>query len=315
MIARATTFAILLVSAVVLSVNAFVVPTGQFCPHRSNAWYTYMDHLESVSRAHEQLISLDEADHQKATHNSNEKMTTTVEDFLYEYERLVHFRENSPDYQLREYCSEPHLFHQQINEIEDRLVPLCRAFTEQQHIAHSKGTKDNDDDDMLVQKLLRRATTTGFEELPQDISAGPFLPKVFQSQSREVQLETLELLDHHKDAIAQGANFGVMQGRDQKRYLQSLQDIEERWEIAFSRFQLMDGLNPDYLMQCHQWLEELGLDERSYRKLHAARLLDPNGSSIIDDVPTIGATSASATKNPERSLQLFDQYSYDSVFQ
>ena len=255
--------------------GAFVLPTGQFCPHRSEAWYTYMDHLEAVSQAHQQIRA---AVGEPSTSNNKKKkddlvaaskrITSRVAVFLGEWERLIHFRDASNDYQLKEYCAEPHLFHNQLSDMEEALVLTCRSLVNQQAQPNKK-TSDTVD---ILDRLARHATAVGLDQVPQDISAGPFLPEVFQSQCREAQLEVLELLDDHKEIIENGFGFGALDSNKQERYLVSLKEIEDRWEVAFHRFKLMDGVNPEYVTQCQLWLAEVGLNEGEYKELHAKSL-------------------------------------------
>ena len=256
-----------LVALAVPLAGAFVIPTGQFCPHRSEAWYTYMDHLEAVSQAHQQIIVAPATTTTKgyqSKHNRNNGMTSRVAVFLGEWERLVTFRDSSNDYQLREFCREPHLFHNQVSTMEETLVVTCQRLMKQQ--------KQSKDTTNILEQLAKQATAVGFDQVPQDISAGPFLPEVFQSQCRVAQLEVLELLDDHKKIIEQGFAFGALDVAQQNKYQASLQDIEDRWEIAFHRYKLMDGVNPEYVTQCQLWLAEVGLTENEYKELHADSL-------------------------------------------
>jgi len=254
----------LFVSLVLLmaaAASAFVVPTGQFCPHRSVAWYDYMDHLEAVSTAHQKLL---------ITVVSGDP-ASDLEGFLYEWERLAYLRETSPDYQLREYCSEPHLFNRHVDEIRATLVPFCRDLLQQLRFANPDDDHADDGDLLELQRLI---VDTSLENAPVDISASPFTISAFASQPKEVQLEVLKLLDDHKELIEKGSGFGAQSKSEQNRYLDEVRRIEEQWTIAFTRFQLMDpcGINPEYDGKCHEWLAELGLNEEKYKTLHAENL-------------------------------------------
>lgn len=226
-----------------------------------------MEHLDCVNSAHQQLlISIVSGD-----------PASDLEDFLYEWERLTYQRETSSDYQLQEYCKEPHLFNKQVEDIETTLIPFCRSLLQRFRAIEvppeqeEEATSQMDGDLLELQRLI---VDTSLENLPVDISTSPFCPQAFQRQPQQVQLEILRLLDDHKALIEKGESYGTWRSSKQKKYLDQLAQIEEQWTIAFTRFQLMEpcGLNPEYTTQCQQWLAELGLTEEQYRQLHQENL-------------------------------------------
>lgn len=242
--------------------HGYVIPTGQFCPHRSDAWYQYMDHLDAVSQAHHDFSQSINAQNQKQV----PKKQLNV--FLSEWDRLSQFRQTCSDYQLSEYLTEPHIFHHQLAQLEEGWVPLCQRLAKKKTLGFWSCFE------------LKRKLPSTLNQLPPEISAPPFLPVVFETQSREVQLETLQLLDDHKELIENGANFGRFSSEKRQDYLDKLRRVEERWEIAFQRLQMLKGLNPEYLSQCTAWLADLGLEEDHYKKLHRDNLeLSSNNSN------------------------------------
>jgi hypothetical protein len=52
------------------------------------------------------------------------------------------------------------------------------------------------------------------------------------------------------------------------QYLDEMEDIEQRWDVFYSRFKLMGAMNPEFVKQCKAFLEFRGLTEDEYRDLH-----------------------------------------------
>ena len=50
-------------------------------------------------------------------------------------------------------------------------------------------------------------------------------------------------------------------------YLDEVWNIQERWDIFFASFRLLGTLNPEFVQQCQDFLESLGLTEDPYWNL------------------------------------------------
>jgi Domain of unknown function (DUF1825) len=257
----------------------YIIPAGQFCPLRSAAWYAYMDHLEAVSKTHgEFTASL------RQNHNEMYRLKRAANAFLLEWDRLVEFGTTSSDYQLREYLAEPHSYNLQLAQLQKELIPVAKSLV-------SPSTDDShhhDDHDAIASlsslKIKVEKAACQFSpnndmnkrdaiEIPIAISAVPFDPEGFRAQSKEVQQEYGKLLRDHRDLIeCVGESFGEFDLPRKQGFLEELKKVEERWDIVFQRFHLMNALNPEYVEQCNAWLADLGLDEQQYKMIHQQNL-------------------------------------------
>ncbi|CAB9515359.1 expressed unknown protein [Seminavis robusta] len=271
-------------SSLVTLCHGYVTPTGQFCPHRSDAWCQYMNHLDAVSKAHQACL---------ATKNNDDGSLEKLDNFLKEWDQLMDFGQTTTDFQLLEYLSEPHYYNQQIATVEQsNLISTCRKL-----LHNRKESKNDSHQDSSVAKLMAQlsalnnshnnnqkqqqpseteeeqdTTCTLIGTPPSDIAARPYDPAHVKLQSDVVQDAHRQLLKDHKTLIEHGATFQELHRRNKRSFLKELHHVEERWDIVFQRFQLMNVLNPDYIQQCNLWLADLGLDEEQYKQIHQDNL-------------------------------------------
>lgn len=78
--------------------------------------------------------------------------------------------------------------------------------------------------------------------------------------SELVRAEYTGLVKEHAALIAMGERFGTFDARGQLAFLDAIEAVEERWDVLFSRFALMQQINPLFVQQTDAYLEAMGLD-------------------------------------------------------
>lgn len=322
-----------------ISIHGLVLPTGLFCPYRSDALQQHTDLMTTLNLAHQKLLT---------TFVSRNPLED-IEDFLYEFERLIHHQETSSDYQLNEFCHffESHVANHQLRQIRDTLIPFCRQLSQELVLDNSCGDADGGqedekkksiDENLLELQRLAADTSTGSGSTAEDIicsiTVDPFLTPAFQSLPKKVQLEIQELQDDHQKLIREkGANFYCNQNKfhqqeEQEQYLNQMRCVEERYMIAFTRFQMITNdnddyhhdiqngshsINPQYIRQCEQILKTLKLNEETYQKLHAKSLGYKTKFDTTTLIQPLTLNPLSSSSSPV--IPMIDEYDYTNAFQ
>lgn len=95
---------------------------------------------------------------------------------------------------------------------------------------------------------------------PPSVDAPPFLDDARAFASELVRAEYAALVQEHAALIAMGERFGTFDARGQLAFLDAIEAVEERWDVLFSRFALMQQINPRYVAQTDAYLAAMGLD-------------------------------------------------------
>lgn len=101
----------------------------------------------------------------------------------------------------------------------------------------------------------------------EQITSTPFTGEEPAFQSENVKLEYEQLYHHHAGLISMGSGYANFDSTGKIRYLEQLEQIEDRWDIFFTRFSLLGQLNQSFVEQCNAFLESMQLDESSFRQL------------------------------------------------
>lgn len=291
-----------------LAFRSYLTPIGQFCPHRSDALVTYTELLGNMQTSLQKF----ETAKKRGLRSMEDLENTTklrlvarrLDAFLLAHSHLVQFRQQSGDYQLKELLAEPNAQNLQQVQLEANSVPLCQELTKRidqviyrnENSEHYDGDDESDDSSAALQalwELLQDQSSLTVDPLLNadmpfteiSISATPFHETVYLSTPQQVQLEYLHLLNDHKIHIEEGAEFGNMPKYEKLQYLDDLRAIEERWDVLFFRFNLMEALNPLYQKQCSSWLAGLGFDPDHYQEIHEGCLGSLTRQDNFEDLP------------------------------
>eukprot|EP00747_Dinoflagellata_sp_TGD_P078178 gnl/TRDRNA2_/TRDRNA2_159943_c0_seq2.p1 gnl/TRDRNA2_/TRDRNA2_159943_c0~~gnl/TRDRNA2_/TRDRNA2_159943_c0_seq2.p1 ORF type:complete len:400 (+),score=71.61 gnl/TRDRNA2_/TRDRNA2_159943_c0_seq2:44-1243(+) len=94
----------------------------------------------------------------------------------------------------------------------------------------------------------------------------PFVQDSPAFQSEVVQEEYKQLGIDHASIIKLGEQYGTFDPLGKIAFLDQVEAIEERWDIFFSRFALMDALNPKFEEQTSSALNAMGMDVQIFRE-------------------------------------------------
>merc|ERR1712048_1006313 len=83
----------------------------------------------------------------------------------------------------------------------------------------------------------------------QEITSQPFTGSEEMFKVDIVREEYQRLCQDHMQIIKRGERFGKFASYDKVDYLDALQAIEDRWDVFYARFALMDALNPTFQEQ------------------------------------------------------------------
>lgn len=108
--------------------------------------------------------------------------------------------------------------------------------------------------------VATRAAGGSSGDLPFTGREGPFSSEVVAEEYRK-------LCDDHRGLISFGERFGDFDPLGQVAFLDALEAVEERWDVFFSRFRLLDQLNPVFEAQARAFLDALGMDAGEFREL------------------------------------------------
>lgn len=99
----------------------------------------------------------------------------------------------------------------------------------------------------------------------ESITANPFDEGSLETES--IRLEYEQLCRDHNGLIEMGGGYSNFDPSGKLAFLDQVEEIEDRWDVFFTRFSLMGELNADFISQCNAFLESMSLDETEYRKL------------------------------------------------
>lgn len=92
-----------------------------------------------------------------------------------------------------------------------------------------------------------------------DITSVPFTGDEAPFKVDVVRDEWQRLCNDHMQLIKRGERFGKFASYDKIDFLDALEAIEERWDIFYARFALIDALNPSFQEQTAAYLKTMGM--------------------------------------------------------
>ena len=103
----------------------------------------------------------------------------------------------------------------------------------------------------------------------EQITAPPFVEGTLDTieSSPTIKAEYEKLCEDHSQLIEFGGRYASFDPLGKLYYLDQIEAIQERWDVFFARFSLLQALNKDYIDQCNAFLGSMGMTEDDYRKL------------------------------------------------
>ena len=101
----------------------------------------------------------------------------------------------------------------------------------------------------------------------QAVDSTPFTGDEAAFQSEVVRDEYKRLCSDHSKLIRLGEAFGAFDPLGKLAYLDEVEAVEARWDVFFSRFELLGALNADFKQQTAAFLESLGMDATAFREV------------------------------------------------
>ena len=81
-----------------------------------------------------------------------------------------------------------------------------------------------------------------------------------------VRGEYEQLCSDHAGIIKMGERFGTFDPLGKLAFLDQLESVESRWDVFYSRFELLGQLNPDFATQTNGFLESMGMSAEIFRE-------------------------------------------------
>lgn len=97
------------------------------------------------------------------------------------------------------------------------------------------------------------------------ITSQPFDESSMKTEA--IRLEYEALCRDHKALIELGCAYSTFDPSGKITFLDQIEQIEERWDVFFTRFSLMGELNDVFIKQCTAFLKSMNLNEAEYRSL------------------------------------------------
>jgi len=101
----------------------------------------------------------------------------------------------------------------------------------------------------------------------ESINVGPFTGQEHVFDSEVVRSEYEQLVNDHEGIITLGEQFGTFDPVGKLAYLDALEAIEGRWDVFYSRFELLDAINPVFKQQTTALLESMGMSTEVFREV------------------------------------------------
>jgi hypothetical protein len=256
-----------------------LTPVGPFCPFRSTAALDLdpkMDEFNAGSPDFASEMTRFQVDLQMGNTPDPERLLKVADEIdksVDMWEKLVTRLRLSPDFQTREYAKLTQA-HLACHGVTIESVASMMRWQSGCMRAMAKNTPPPmPPPDMDLLKMMEQSKS---EKPPPSVTAmaaaeqiksNPFKGTEKAFESPTVKAEYERLCRDHLKLIEFGSRYDSFDPLGKLRYLDEIENVEERWDIFFTRFSLMGTLNEDFVKQCNAFLDSMGMDEEGYRKL------------------------------------------------
>ena len=262
-----------------------LTPIGPFCPFRSSAAMdmetgmekfhssTSMDFAMEMTRLQLEM-QMDIAPDPDRLRKVGEGILDAVQD----WEQLLNRLEQSTDFQTREYAKMTQAHLARHNQTTTQIASMMKWQGECMIAMSRNSPPPMPPSDINLAELMEqtkidksntgnKAPSMSAMAAAEQITSTPFTGEEPAFQSDNVKLEYEQLCKDHAGLISIGSGYANFDSTGKIMYLEQLEQIEDRWDIFFTRFSLLGQLNQSFVEQCNAFLESMQLDETNFRQL------------------------------------------------
>jgi hypothetical protein len=246
-----------------------ILPIGPFCPIHSNACrpsgaldvdMSRLGARGSKIAAEMARIQLSAQMGQMPDVSRFRGLADDLDDALSVWQRSMRQLTETDDFQSREFAAvtDSHITRAGVS-----MSDMCAALAWQVEFlrAMADGKPPPTPPDVDLSNLGDGGFDLARSISPPTVDAPPFVDGATGAFASElVRAEYQTLVAEHAALITMGARFGTFDPRGQLAFIDAIEAVEERWDVLFSRFALMQQINPDFVAQTDAYLEAMGLD-------------------------------------------------------
>jgi len=249
-------------------------PVGIFCPFTSLASIEAADAVEPSPEFRPDMERL-QVELRAGERPDRELVLRLARELARQYsswEALVQKQEECSDFQMRERFEWTSALLLRRNQSFERLgqwmkheIETLRAFGEGRPPPPDPGLELGQASHGQAQRSDAMSLSSVFDNT---MDAEPFdNAKAFGSAI--IREEYSKLYDDHRKLIELGRIYGGFDPAGKLTFIDQVEMIEDRWDVFFGRFALMNALNPEYKEQCEALLMTRACDVREFRELLA----------------------------------------------
>eukprot|EP00977_Amphora_coffeiformis_P025117 scaffold18324_cov176-Amphora_coffeaeformis.AAC.9 len=261
----------------VSSLDAALTPIGPLCSFRSPAATSLEGGMEDLSELGPKLsTAMTRVQLEMHTSSTPDKTTLleaadSIGQAVDQWEGLVTQARFSIDFQSREYAKflQAHLDEcgQDYEQVSAGLrwqAACCRAVANEE--IPPLPPPNLDLEKMMSTDNSKVPSMSAMSERLQ-IDASPFSSTETAFESPTVKSEFNQLCTDHRNLIEIGKNYGQFDPLGKLAFLDEMEKVEERWQIFFARFKLLDALDKTYVKQCEAFLASMSLTKKDFARL------------------------------------------------
>lgn len=257
-----------------------VTPIGPFCPFRSESAMELDPKMEAITSVAPDFgtevarIQLDLKMGHVPDPNRLQKVARGIEVTVDNWEELLEKLNDSRDFQTREYAKFTQAHLGKFGQTSEEICSMMRWQSKCMFAMAQNRPPPFPPSGLNVMKMMDAAKATGGKPAPSlarmstavKVTERPFEEdKTFQSEI--VRNEYLNLCRDHAYLIKFGSRYSSFDPPGKIAFLDKMDEIHDRWDIFFSRFDLMGQLNETFIKQCDRFLESMNMTEEDFKQL------------------------------------------------
>lgn len=102
------------------------------------------------------------------------------------------------------------------------------------------------------------------------MQASPWTGREALFESDIVRSELLQLESDHRNLINIGGRYGTFDAIGKDKFIDMVEDVEDRWDVFFKRASLVGAINPEYRDQSAKLLSSMRIGSAQFRSLLGA---------------------------------------------
>jgi Domain of unknown function (DUF1825) len=258
-------------SSSIIVLQMAVTPIGPFCPFRSPAANAIEPRMQELTRAGPEFardlarIQLELQSGQKPDKDLLLRVANDLEDAVDKWQNVMTLMRLSSDFQTREYAKLTQAHLENANENVENIVAGMRWQSGCMRAMANDAMPPPPPPSLDLQKLMAQSQDPNSPTSPsmaqmsaaEQITSNPFTGnEAYEKLCRD-----------HNRLVAFGVKYGDFDPLGKLAFLNEVEKIQERWDIFFARFSLMNAIDPVYKKQCDAFLQSMNMTEESYREL------------------------------------------------